>query len=141
MAENRELQKKILTYRFLEARLEAVLKQREMLASKLIEMQITTQSIDELGKGEEMLFPIGSGAYSFGKVAEKGKIIVEIGGSVALEKTMEEGKKILEERMKEIEKSLNATQGNIAELSSNMNRLGAEIQELGKGMEGTPEAG
>jgi len=141
MAENREMQKKILSYRFLEARLEAVLKQREMLASKLIEMQTTLQSIDEIEKGEEILFPIGSGAHAFGKISENGKIIVEIGGNVALEKTMEEGKKILEERMEEIEKSLNAIQGNIAELSSNMDRLGAEIQELGKGMKGTPEAG
>lgn len=142
MAEQKELQEKILTYRILEARLDSLLKQRDMLASKLIEIQSTLDSIDEIEKGkEEILFPIGAEAYTFGKVTDKKKMIVEIGANVALEKTVEEGKQILNKRETEMENTLNVVQRGIAELSSGLEQLGPEIQELGKKLEEEAQAG
>jgi len=142
MAEQKELQEKIITYRILESRLDSLLKQRDVLASKLIEIQITLQSINEIEKSkEEILFPIGSEAYTFGKVIDKKKVIVEIGANVALEKTVEEGKKILDKRRLEIENALNTVQKNIIEISSGLEQLGPEIEELAKTLEKESEAG
>jgi prefoldin alpha subunit len=131
MVEQKELQEKILTYRLLEARLDGLLKQRDMLASKLIEIQTTLASIDEIEKSkEEILFPIGAEAYAFGKVVDKNKLIVEIGANVALEKNVEEGKQILSKRMTEMESALSAMQKDMMEISAAMDQLGPEIQEL-----------
>ena len=141
MVENRELQEKILTYRVLEGRLGSLLKQRDLIASKLVEIQNTIQSISEIESGEEILFPLGSGIHAFGKIEEKGKVMIEIGGGIVLEKTVEEGMKMLKERRGEIENSLKATQGNIGEMSSKLEQLGTDIQELGQGLERTTEAG
>jgi len=142
MVERKELQEKIVAYRILEARLDSLLKQRDMLASKLIEIQTTLQSIDEIEKSKEkVLFPIGSEAYTFGNITDKKKLIVEIGANVALEKPVEEGKKILDKRRVEIENALNSLQKNIVEISSSLDQLGPEIQDLAKELEKTPEAG
>lgn len=142
MVERKELQEKILAYRILEARLDSLLKQRNMLASKLIEIQTTLQSIDEIEKGKgEILFPIGSEAYTFGKVIDKKKLIVGIGANVALEKSVEKGKEILNKRRKELENALNGLQKSIVEISSNLGQLGPEIEKLAKGQENLPRVG
>lgn len=136
MQERKELQEKILTHRILEARLDSLLKQRDILASKLIEIQTTLKSVDEIQKSKGMvLFPIGSEAYTFGKVMDKKKLIVEIGANVALEKTVEAGKEILNRRKAEMENVLNTVQKNIFEISSSLGSLGPEIQELAKKLE------
>lgn len=142
MTEKKELQEKILAYRILEARLDSLLKQRNMFASKLIEIQTTLQSIDEIEKSkEEILFPIGSEAYTFGKVADKKKLIVEIGANIALEEGVERGKEILNKRKTEFENALDGIQKNIAEISSNLSQLGPEIKKLAKELEKIPKAG
>jgi len=142
MVERKELQEKILTYRILEARLDSLLKQRDILASKLVEIQTTLQSIDEIEKSkEEILVPIGSEAYTFGRITDKKKLIVEIGANVALEKTVEEGKEILNKRKAEMGNALNSIQKSILEISSNLEQLGPEIQELAGELEKTSEAG
>jgi len=142
MEEKEELQEKILAYRILEARLDSLLKQRNMLASKLIEIQTTLQSIDEIEKGKgEVLFPIGSETYIFGKVTDKKKLIVGIGANAALEKSVEKGKEILNKRKAEIENTLNGMQKNIAEISSSLSQLGSEIEKLAKESEKIPKVG
>jgi prefoldin alpha subunit len=131
MVEQKELQEKILTYRILEARLESLLKQRDMLVSKLMEIQTTAVSIDEIEKSkEEILFPIGAETYTFGKVIDKKRMIVEIGANVALEKTVEEGRQTLSKRKEEMENALNALQREIARISAGLDQLGPEIEEL-----------
>jgi prefoldin alpha subunit len=142
MVEKKELEEKVLAYRILEAKLDSLLKQRNMIASKLIEIQTTLESINEIEKSkEEVLFPLGSEAYTFGKVMDKKKIIVEIGANIALEKTIEEGKETLKKRKLELENALDTTQKNIMEISSSLGQLGPQIQELAKELKETPRAG
>lgn len=142
MSEQKELQEKILTYRILEARLDSLLKQRDMIASKLIEIQTTLASLSEIEKSkEEILFPIGAEAYTFGKVIDKKKMIVEIGANVALEKGVEEGKEILNKRKAEMENALNAIQKDVAQISAGLEQLGPEIQEMAESLEKETKAG
>lgn len=131
MAERKELQEKILTYRIFESRLDALLKQREMMASKTIEIQNTLSSMDEIEKcKEEVIFPIGAEAYVFGKVADKKKLMVDIGADIILEKTVEEAKEILNKRKNDIENALNSMQKDIGEMSAALDQLGPELQSM-----------
>jgi prefoldin alpha subunit len=101
-----------------------------LVASKILELQGTLASIDEIEKSEEVLFPLGSDAYTFVKITEKNKIIVEIGANVALEKSIEESKELLKKRKAELENVLNETQKVISETSSALSSLSEEIQKL-----------
>lgn len=142
MAERKEFQEKVIMYRVLEARLDSLLKQRELLNSKLLEIQTTLQSINEIIRSDGgVLFPIGSEAYTFGKVIDKKKIIVDIGANAALEKTVGEGKKTLENRGKEIRETLDAIQKSIMQISANLERLGPEIEDMAKSLDKASEAG
>lgn len=132
----KELQEKILTYRILESRLDSLLKQREMVVSKLVELQTTLNSIDEIEKSNsDVLFPLGSEAYAFGEVLDKKRLIVEIGAGVALEKTVKEGVQTIEKRKVEIEGVLKEFERNILAISSRLQELGPEIQNITKSLE------
>jgi len=127
----KELQEKIVAYRILESRLDSLLKQRDTVVSKIIELQTTLASMEEIEKeSEEILFPIGSEAYAFGKIADKKKMIVEVGANVALEKTVEEAKEIIKKRSEELGNVLNSIEKEVMEVSSSLEVLGPEINEL-----------
>jgi prefoldin alpha subunit len=144
MQEDKQLQEMILTYRILESRLASpengLLKQRDMLISKLIEVQGTLQSIDEIQKGKgTTLFQLGSETFVMGEVKDKQKMIMEVGANVALEKTSDEAKESLEKRRVEIEANLKTIQSNILDISANMEKLEAEIQQMSGDMQKLPE--
>jgi prefoldin alpha subunit len=132
--EQKKLEEKILTYRILEARLNALTRQRNLIVNKIIEIESTLQSIDEIEKSDrEMLFSLGSEAYATGKITDKKKIIVEVGANIALEKSIEEAKKTLRKRRGELENSLNAVQNEIINISSFLQVLAEEIRKLTRG--------
>lgn len=130
MAEEKELQEKVLRYRRLEAMLNNLINQRELINSKILELQSTLASISEIEKSGEIIFPLGSEAYTLGKITKKDRIIVEIGANVALEKNIEEGKEFLNKRKTELENVLSESQRDVSEISMTMNELGFEIQRL-----------
>ena len=126
----RELEERIVAYRILESRLDGLLKQRDMVVSKMIELDTTLKSMDDIEKSEEVLFPLGSEAYTFGKVIDKKKMIVEIGSGIVLEKTVEEAKETMKKRRSELENILNNVQNEVMQVSSSLDVLGPEIREL-----------
>jgi len=127
----KELQEKIMVYRIVESRIDALVRQRDFFLNKIIELQNTVASIDEIAKSkEEIIFPIGSEAYSFGKVVDKNKIIVEIGAGVALEKNFDEAKEIILNRKADVETAVKEVQEDIQKLSQSLSSLEFEIQSL-----------
>jgi len=127
----KELQEKIMVYRIVESRIDALIRQRDLFLNKLLELQNSIASIDEIAKSnEEILFPIGSDAYSFGKVVDKNKIIVEIGAGVALEKNFEEAKEIIQKRKADIGTAVKAIQEDVQKLSQSLSSLELEIRSL-----------
>lgn len=130
MVERKELQEKVLAYRILEARLNGLIEQRRALIAKIAEIQLTQASIDEIKAGTEILVPLGAEAHAFGKIMDETKIIVEIGAGITLEKTIREGKELLEKRVEEIKNVLSEVENNIVEVSTNLEKLEPEIQTL-----------
>jgi prefoldin alpha subunit len=131
MVNEKELQEKMLIYRTLEARLEAMTKQRDLITSKVVEIVGTLSSIEEIEKNKESIwFKLGSDAYAQGTFAKAGKIFVEIGAGVVLEKTIEEGKRTLNKRKQEMENALKDIQNDVSQISNAMRQLAPEINEL-----------
>jgi prefoldin alpha subunit len=108
MEKERELQEKILAYRIFESRLNALLKQRDLIVNKIVEINSTLESIDEIEKSDEALFSIGSEAYAKGKIVDKEKVIIEIGANIAIEKRHEGSKRNAREEKKRNGKKLSA---------------------------------
>jgi len=131
MVGDRELQERMLIYRTLESRLEALTRQRDLVGSKIVEIISTISSIDEIGKNQEnILFKLGAEAFTYGNITDKNKILVEIGAGIILGKSIEDGKETLSKRKQEMENAIKEIQNNILQISTAMNQLGPEINEL-----------
>jgi len=127
----KEFQEKVLAYRILESRINALSQQRDLLTNKMFEIQTTLNSIDELEKSDEdIIFPVGSESYAYGKISDKGKMIVEIGAGVAMEKTFEEARSILKGRMADMDKALTTLERNMQEAGESLEILEPEIQRM-----------
>jgi len=127
MAE-KDLQEKVMAYRMLEARIETLMKQRDAVASRIVEMQSTIESLGELEKSKDVFFPVGLDAYTVGKVADKKNILISIGAGIILEKSITEAKETLNQRGQEMEHVLNELQNNINSIAAGLEQLGPEIQ-------------
>lgn len=130
----KELKKKLLAYRALEGRMSTLAKQQNMFASKVLEIQSTIESIGEIKKGEkemnDILFPLGSAAYTKGAVADRNRLIVEVGADVALEKTSDEARMTLEKRKKELEEAMGVLQKEIQSISAMMQKTETDAQGI-----------
>jgi len=127
----RELQSRVITYKALESNLTNFARQKDMLFSKLMEIQNTIASVEEINKSKsDVLFSVGSAAYSKGKPIDKNNLIIEIGAGVAVEKTIDEAKSILESRKKELEKAIENTQSEMNKIVSAMQQLEEDTQKI-----------
>lgn len=138
----KELQEKVMMYRIIESRLDALIRQRDLFLNKIAEMQNTLASIEEIEKtNEEILFPIGSEAYAPGKVVDKNKIIVEVGAGIVIEKNFAEAKETILKRSDDIEEAVIEIQQDVQKLDMSLNVLEPEIRDLMQKGKSEAEAG
>lgn len=132
MANQKEFQEKIVRYQMLEGRIKASLKRREMLIVKIVEVENTLSSIEEVEKNKEseIMLPLGSNVHIPGTLKDIKKIIVEIGADVALEEDMTDAKKILGKRKDIMNNGLQSIEIEITNLSNEMMRLEQEIGSM-----------
>lgn len=129
---NKDIQEKVIRYQILDGRIKALMKRREMLVVKMVEIGTTLSSIDEIGKNKEneILLPLGSNVHVPGALKDIKRIVVELGANVAVEEDVEEAKKILEKRKNMINEGVQATEDEIVNLSNEFLRLESELRSL-----------
>lgn len=136
MVEQKEIQKKLIRYQILESRANALMKRRDLLITRMLEIESTLNSIDEIkkGSGENILLPIGSSVHVKGELKKVDKMIVELGANTAIESTVEKTKDILKERRKILENGLTSLEKEIVSLNNEIIKLQPEIRAMLRGV-------
>ena len=135
MLEQKDIQKKLIAYQILENRANALMKRRDILITRMLEVESTLNSIDELKKsgGENILLPIGSSVHVKGGLKKVDKMIVELGADTAIESTVEKTKEILGKRKKILEGGLASLEKEIISLNNEIMKLQPEIRAMLEG--------
>jgi len=129
MANEQNAQKKLVLYQMLNNKAEVLAKRREMLLGKLIELQSTLNSVQEIDKKtEDMYMPIGSSVYLNASVKNADKMIVGIGADIALEKDLKETKDMLDDRTKIIQDGIGTLEEEMLKIGKQMAGLEPEIR-------------
>lgn len=136
MVEQQEIQKMLLRYQLLESRANALMEKRQIFITRMLEIESTFNSIDEIKKtgGEDILLPIGSSVHVKGSMKKVDKMVVELGAETAIETTVEKAKEILEERKKIMEGGLASLEKEILGINNEIMKLRPEIQAMLKGV-------
>ncbi|MHA1835079.1 MAG: prefoldin subunit alpha [Candidatus Baldrarchaeia archaeon] len=132
MVEQKEIQQKLIRYQILESRVNALIKRRDLLITRALEIETTLNSVDDIEKsgGKDILLPIGSSVHVKGELKKVDKMIVELGANTAIESTVEETKRILEKRKKILEDGLASLEREIVSLNNEIMKLQPEIRAM-----------
>jgi len=128
----KDLQEKLVRYQILDNRIKVLMKRRELLVTKMLEIDTTLSTIEgiEKKKEKEIFLPLGSGVYVLGNLKRTKKMIVELGANIAMEETVEKTEKILKKRKNILTKGLQAVENEMVNLSNEMLKLEPEINAL-----------
>lgn len=131
MKKKEELERKLIQFQLLQTNLQMLHERENIIIQRLDELEQTNQTIDELKKGEALI-SLGSGNFVSGKILESGKVLVGVGGGVAIRKDKKEAKRILSGRVAELQDMLKELSVQEQSLIAEMQKLQPEIQELSK---------
>jgi len=119
---------KYIELQVLDQQIKNIQKQLQMIDDQMIELIITRQSIDELKDVKlksEILSPIASGIFVKSDIKDNNEFIVNVGSNVAVKKTREEVKELIEKQLYEIKNVQN-------ELLVNLQKMVLEAQNIEK---------
>lgn len=103
--DEKELQQKYVEFQVVTAQIKQLQKAVQLLEEQSFEISSVSEGLEDIKKmrkGAEMLVPIAGGIFIKGELKENSELIVNVGSNVAVAKTAEDTKKLLEERTKEI---------------------------------------
>lgn len=112
---------------------ESLQKQIELLNQNLLEISLTTNTLNELEKNageKEILVSLGSGSFVQGQLPKTENVIVGLGAGVSADRTIPEAKKILEERAEAYGKLVERSRGELDKVLSRVNLLQPQLQAL-----------
>jgi prefoldin alpha subunit len=125
-----ELRRLSVEMRYLEQTAETLQQRIGMVNAAITDLTYANMTLDGIAaekKNAEMLVPIGGSSYVKVKLADTNKVIVGLGASVSVEKTLDEAKATLKERLDELEKTMTSAQQQFSQvverINSGRNRL------------------
>ncbi len=142
MAEpTKDIQEKFVLYQMLNQRLEEIKQHATMIQHKMIELETSRLALSEMKAvktDNEILIPVGSGIYAFGKSSAPEKVLIDLGAGIVAKKSIEEAGSHIDKKKKEVEDAAQMLQG---EANAITNKLQEIVPELQKAAQEQQEAG
>jgi len=126
------IREKLIRYQLLENQAKSLIERRNFLLTKIMEIDLTLNSLEEVAKnkGEEIFLQLGSGINVRGGLNKSDRVLVELGADIALECTSEKAKEILNQRKNVIENGLQRLEKDIVDMGNELAVLEPEIRRL-----------
>lgn len=105
MEKEKKAQEVYMQLQMIEQYIKNLQKQLEMIEVQFIELNMTTQSIEEFKKlkgGTEMLVPLNSGIFMKAELKDMQDLILNVGSNIMVKKNPESAKELIEKQIREI---------------------------------------
>ena len=132
-----EMQRKYMEYQILQQHAKQFQEQLEKFETQLVELHNVKQHLDDLNaakKGTELLVPLTNGIFVKASLQETDNLIVNVGSSVAVKKTISETKQLLQNQIVEIESYKAKLLENLTMLMSQAQRIEKELSVFAEQM-------
>ncbi|RJS85461.1 prefoldin subunit alpha [Candidatus Bathyarchaeota archaeon] len=134
-----EIRRLIVELRVLENTAESIQSRMNLVNAMFAELNLAKETLEGIGREKvdaSIFVPIGGGSYIKAKLTDINKVVYGIGAGVAVEKSLEEAKKGVEERVSELEKTrrtleqqLSQVMGRIQEDRERLQKLTSEMRK------------
>jgi prefoldin alpha subunit len=131
--EEEELRKLSVEMRFLEQTAENLQQRISMVNAAMTDLTYANMTLEDLEKEKEdaeLLVPIGGSSYVKAKLANPDKVVVGLGAGVSVEKTLQEAKAIVKERLDELQKTMVSAQQQFAQIAERLNTDRDRLESL-----------
>ena len=112
----------------------ATLQERMHMVNAIItDLSISSLALEGIGKekeGSEILVPIGASSYVRAKLGLIDKVIVGVGAGVSVEKSVDEAKEIVKQRLEELQKTRVSIQQQFSQVAERINSDRQRFDEL-----------
>jgi len=134
MSSNEEEMRRLLVeLRILEGTAEALQSRINMVDAAFAELNLAKMTLEGMGKenAESPVFvPIGGGSYIKAKLTDVDKVVYGIGAGVAVEKSLEEAKRGVDERISELERTRRSLEQQLSQVIRRIQENRNRLQEL-----------
>lgn len=124
------MQQKYMELQVIDQQIKSMQQQLQAIENQMLDLMVTKQSIEELKDvkiDSETLSPIAGGIFVQSVIKDNKELIVNVGSNVAVKKTTEEVKKLIEKQIEEIQKVQ-------TELLANIQKLSVQGRDLESGL-------
>jgi prefoldin alpha subunit len=91
---------------------------------------MTLDGLEKEKENSELLVPIGGNSYIKAKLENPDKIIVGMGAGISVEKTLQEAKEIIKNRLESLEKTRMSLQQQLAQIAERMSESREKFDNL-----------
>ena len=103
----KKAQEMYMQFQMLDQNIKQLQRQFEIIANQLIELSVTSSSLDEFNKidnGKEVFVPLSSGIFAKANIKDTSELLVNVGANVVVKKNISSTKKLIEDQMEEVKK-------------------------------------
>ncbi len=132
-ATRKSLEDKYVEFQVLEQQVKQLQTNVQTMDSQIMEiksMQLSVAELNTVPENSKALFPIANGMFVRGTVADPRKILVNVGGNVVIDKTVNETIELLETQLTDMTKVRQQLLSDLEKTSSKMQNLETERQKI-----------
>jgi prefoldin alpha subunit len=132
----RELEEKYMEFQVLEQQLKNLQGNLQNIESQIIEiksMQQAVSGLESIKPGSDILVPVANGMFARGTLKDSGSILVNVGGNIVVDKTLQEAIQLLGRQAEEISGIRQQFLAELSKVESKMHSIEAQLQKLVSG--------
>ena len=133
MSSEEEIRRLIVELRILEGTAEALQSRINLVDAMFAELNLAKRTLEgmEKEKPEAPVFvPIGGGSYIKAKITDVDKVVYGVGAGVSIEKSLEEAKQGVDERISELERTKRSLEQQFSQVVRRIQENRERLQEL-----------
>jgi len=133
MSSEEEIRRLIVELRILEGTAEALQSRINLVDAMFAELNLAKRTLEgmEKEKPEAPVFvPIGGGSYIKAKITDVDKVVYGVGAGVSIEKSLEEAKQGVDERISELERTKRSLEQQFSQVIRRIQENRERLQEL-----------
>jgi len=133
MSNEEEVRKLLVEIRILESTAEALQSRINLVNAASAELNMAKKTLEGMEKENPeapVFVPIGGGSYIKAKITDVKKVVYGIGAGIAIEKSLEEAKDGVDERISELERTRRSLEQQLSQVVRRIQENRDRLQEL-----------
>lgn len=129
----KKAQEMYMEFQVLDQHIKQLQKQLEMVTNQLVELNMTSGSLDEFGNikaGKEIFVPLSSGIFAKASIKDTSSLLVNVGANVAVTKDVASTKKIIQNQIEEVRKIQKQMVDELEKMTSHAAQMEMNLQEF-----------